>query len=83
MASAKPAVAKVPSSYELLAIRVQKIINSTGAQKAKAALLCKTAEESDDDWAQLLSEIAETENVTLAHRDDGAVQLFWVVPSDD
>ncbi|MFZ3202376.1 MAG: DUF1654 domain-containing protein, partial [Pseudomonas sp.] len=27
--------------------------------------------------------IAETDNVTLAHRDDGAVQLFWVVPQDD
>ncbi|MBX9914114.1 MAG: DUF1654 domain-containing protein [Pseudomonadaceae bacterium] len=83
MASAKPAAVKLPNSYELLAVRVQKIINSSGAQKAKAALIGKIADESDDDWAQLLGEIAENDNVILAHRDDGAVQLFWQPPSDD
>lgn len=80
---AKTATVKLPSSYELLATRIQKIINSSSAQKAKAALLFKAADESEDDWLQLLDDITETDNVTLAHRDDGAVQLFWVVPSDD
>jgi hypothetical protein len=83
MATAKSAAVKLPSSYELLAARIQKIINSTSAQKAKAALIFKAADESEDDWAQLLSEIAENDNVILAHRDDGAVQLFWQPPSDD
>ena len=83
MARAKSAAVKLPSSYELLAARVQKIINSTSAQKAKAALIFKAADESEDDWAQLLGEIAETDNVTLAHRDDGGLQIFWVVPTDD
>ncbi|MNF50728.1 hypothetical protein D3C85_393620 [compost metagenome] len=83
MAKGKPSIPKPPSSYELLAARIQKIINSTSAQKAKAALLQRLPDESPDDWAQILGEIAETDNVTLAHRDDGAVQLFWVVPQDD
>ena len=83
MSAAQSATAKLPSSYELLAQRVQKIINSSSAQKARAALLCKQAQESDEDWAQLLGEIAENDNVTLAYRDDGAVQLFWQPPCED
>lgn len=83
MASAQSATAKPPSAYALLATRVQKIINSPHAQKAKAALISKHPEDSDEDWAQLLAEIAENDNVTLAHRDDGAVQLFWQPPCED
>ena len=83
MATAKSATIKLPSSYELLAQRVQKIINAPNAQKAKAALISKHPDDSDDDWAQLLGEIAENDNVTLAHRDDGAVQLFWQPPCED
>ena len=83
MAATKSVAVKLPSSYELLAQRVQKIINSPNAQKAKAALISKLPDDSDDDWAQLLGEIAENDNVTLAHRDDGAVQLFWQPPCED
>ena len=83
MAATKSAAVKPPSPYELLAQRVQKIINSPNAQKAKAALISKLPDDSDDDWAQLLGEIAENDNVTLAHRDDGAVQLFWQPPCED
>ena len=83
MAATKSAAEKLPSPYELLAQRVQKIINSPNAQKAKAALISKHPDDSEDDWAQLLGEIAENDNVTLAHRDDGAVQLFWQPPCED
>lgn len=83
MTATKSAAVKLPSPYELLAQRVQKIINSPNAQKAKAALISKHPDDSDDDWAQLLGEIAENDNVTLAHRDDGAVQLFWQPPCED
>jgi hypothetical protein len=70
-----------PDAYERLA-RVQKI-NSTHAQKAKAALIFRLPEEPEDEWARLLEEIAENDNVTLAYRDDGGVQIFWVVPKED
>ncbi len=83
MAATTSAAVKLPSPYELLAQRVQKIINSPNAQKAKAALINKLPDDSEDDWAQLLGEIAENDNVTLAHRDDGAVQLFWQPPCED
>ncbi|MBA1228506.1 DUF1654 domain-containing protein [Pseudomonas viridiflava] len=72
-----------PDSYQRMGIRIQKIINSQTAQKARAALLFRLQDESEDDWAQLLEEIAENDNVTLAWRDDGGVQLFWTVPKED
>ncbi|ROM46122.1 hypothetical protein BK648_15875 [Pseudomonas poae] len=72
-----------PDAYERLALRVQKIINSTNAQKAKAALIFRLPDEPVDEWERLLEEIAENDNVTLAYRDDGGVQIFWVVPKED
>ncbi|GFM49123.1 hypothetical protein PSCICL_42740 [Pseudomonas cichorii] len=73
----------LPGSYERLGIRVQKIINSPTAQKARAALIFRQPDEPEDDWAQLLEEIAENDNVTLAWRDDGGVQIFWTLPKED
>ncbi|PLP86852.1 hypothetical protein CYD26_22775 [Pseudomonas sp. FFUP_PS_473] len=70
-------------SYEQLGLRIQKIINSPTAQKARSALIFRLEHESPDDWETLLEEIAENDNVTLAHRDDGGVQIFWVVPKED
>ncbi|MGF6393354.1 DUF1654 domain-containing protein [Pseudomonas plecoglossicida] len=80
MASTAP---KTPSSYEQLGLRIQKIINSPTAQRSRAALIFRLADESPDDWETLLEEIAENDNVTLAHRDDGGVQIFWTVPKED
>nr|WP_095920363.1 DUF1654 domain-containing protein [Pseudomonas sp. QTF5] len=72
-----------PDAYERLGMRVQKIINSPTAQKAKAALIFRLQDEPVDEWERLLEEIDENDNVTLAHRDDGGVQIFWVVPKED
>lgn len=72
-----------PSSYEQLGIRIQKIINSPTAQRSRAALIFRLEQESPEDWETLLEEIAENDNVTLAHRDDGGVQVFWTVPKED
>lgn len=79
---AKPA-ASSPDSYERLGTRIQKIINSPIAQRSRAALLVRLDHESPDDWETLLGEIAENDNVTIAHRDDGGVQIFWTVPKED
>ncbi|MBJ9974313.1 DUF1654 domain-containing protein [Pseudomonas sp. S75] len=78
---ASPAAA--PSSYAQLGARIQKIINAPAAQRSRAALIFRLAHESIGDWETLLEEIAENDNVTLAHRDDGGIQIFWTVPKDD
>ncbi|WLG37783.1 DUF1654 domain-containing protein [Pseudomonas rhodesiae] len=83
MAKSSAALPTAPDAYERLAVRVQKIINSTQAQKAKAALIFRLPDEPKEQWQRLLEEIAENDNVTLAYRDDGGVQIFWVVPKED
>ncbi|TFY94869.1 DUF1654 domain-containing protein [Pseudomonas nabeulensis] len=83
VAKSSSAAPTPPDAYQRLAIRVQKIINSTNAQKAKAALIFRLPDEPEDEWERLLEEIAENDNVTLAYRDDGGVQIFWVVPKED
>lgn len=83
VAKSSSATPTPPDAYERLALRVQKIINSTNAQKSKAALIFRLPDEPEDEWARLLEEIAENDNVTLAYRDDGGVQIFWVVPKED
>ncbi|WP_028696084.1 DUF1654 domain-containing protein [Pseudomonas cremoricolorata] len=75
--------ATTPSSYAQLGVRIQKIINGTAAQRSKTALIFRLEHETVDDWETLLEEIAENDNVTLAHRDDGGVQIFWTVPKED
>ncbi|MBV4490989.1 DUF1654 domain-containing protein [Pseudomonas oryzicola] len=72
-----------PNSYQLLGMRIQKIINSPTAQRSRAALIFRLEQETPEDWETLLAEIAENDNVTLAHRDDGGVQIFWTVPKED
>lgn len=77
------ASAPAPRPYERMGIRIQKIINSPTAQKSRSALIFRLTDELEDDWNQLLEEIAENDNVTLAYRDDGGVQIFWTVPKED
>lgn len=79
----KPSAPRPISAYELMGARIQKIINSPAAQKAKHALLHRLPDEPEDAWAQIIEEIGETDNVTVTHRDDGGVELFWVVPKED
>ena len=83
VATTSAATSTPPGAYERLGLRVQKIINSPNAQKAKAALIFRLPDEPVEDWERLLEEIAENDNVTLAYRDDGGVQIFWVVPKED
>lgn len=83
MATSSSTIAPAPDAYERLAMRIQKIINSTTAQSTKAALIFRLPDEPADEWERLLEEIAENDNVTVAHRDDGGVQIFWVVPKED
>jgi hypothetical protein len=72
-----------PKPYEVLAMRLQRAINTPAAQKSKSALLERLPGDREEDWTQILEEIGETDNVTMAYRDDGNVQLFWTVAQED
>lgn len=77
------ATPRPPSSYELLAMRLQKAINNPMAQKRKYAVLERLPDDQSDDWTQILGELDDADNVTVAHRDDGSAQVFWTVVKDD
>lgn len=70
------------SHYQALCNRISHCINSPRAQRDKTVLLERSPDDTEADWSKLLDEIAENDNVTLAHRDDGRVQVFWTVAKD-
>jgi hypothetical protein len=80
---AKASAPRPPTSYELLVIRLQKAINNPMSQKRKYAVLERLPDDDADDWSQILEELDDADNVTVAHRDDGSVQVFWTVVKDD
>lgn len=81
MAKSKPPAA--PTAYQLMGMRIQKIINAPAAQKAKSVLIQKGPTESQEEWMRFLEEIDENDNVTLSYRDDGSVSLSWVAHQED
>ena len=80
---AKKSVPPPIDRYALLGMRLQRAINSPAAQRTKSALLERCADDLDGDWNQILEELGDTDNVTVAHRDEGHIQIFWTVPKDD
>ena len=72
----------LPGSFELLGLRIQKIISAPSAQKRKTAVIRKTSDEYPQDWKRLLEDIANTENVTLSPEEDGAVRVSWRLPAN-
>ncbi|WP_447044092.1 DUF1654 domain-containing protein [Vreelandella sp. H-I2] len=66
-------------SYEQLVKRVQRIIGSPGAQSKQCAEIHRQPDDTDDDWAQMLSDLGTVENVTLIPLDDAAehIRLRW------
>ena len=72
-----------PTPYEMMGARIQKIINSPTAQKARSVVIAKEEYEAAADWERFLDEVAENDNVTIASREDGSVRLAWTVPAED
>ncbi|WP_095148146.1 DUF1654 domain-containing protein [Pseudomonas sp. Irchel s3a18] len=80
---AKPPIKpRLPDSFELLGLRIQKIISAPSAQKRKTVVIRKTSDECPQDWKRLLEDIADTEDVTLSPEEDGAVRVSWRLPAN-
>ncbi len=71
-----------PNSFDLLGLRIQKIISSPAAQKRKTAVIRRGAEECQEDWKRLLNDLADTEHVTLSREEDGAARVSWSLPAN-
>ena len=64
-------------SYVQLARRVQALVSTPRAQIEHQVVIDREAGDMQLAWDQLLEEIGETEGVTLTHRADGSVHVFW------
>ncbi|GAB7528892.1 hypothetical protein PS3A_13010 [Pseudomonas sp. 3A(2025)] len=83
MAMSKSQTQNVPSSVEMLGARLQKTINSPGAQKNRSAVLYKAPEEMQEDWDQIIEAINDTDGVHVIFHDDGGAEVHWEVPQQD
>lgn len=72
-----------PSSYELLARRIQKLILAPRAQLERRVVITRTPDELDTDWDLLLEQLGEEESVTMRPQVDGSVHLTWEKPCTD
>ena len=82
MAPSNLASAKTVGTYELMGLRIQKIVNSHTAQKTRCAIVTKEANELDEDWSQLLSDLEETDGVKVALTEAGAAKITWQSPDE-
>lgn len=73
----------LPTPYELLARRIQKLILAPRAQLERRAVIAREPDELEDDWNLLLEQLSEEESVTLAPQEDGSVYLTWAAPSTE
>lgn len=66
-------------TYQQLVQRVQRAINSPGAQSKHCVEIKRQSEDDADDWARMLSDLGTVENVTLTTMDDDAehVRVRW------
>ena len=72
-----------PTSYEMLARRIQKQILAPRAQLERQTVIVRAAEELESDWDLLLEQLGEEESVTIRPGEDGAIHLTWTAPRAD
>lgn len=66
-----------PSSFELLAYRIQRQILNPRAQLERRVIIVRSPSEHEDDWSQLLEQLSEEESLTITKLEDGSVVLTW------
>ncbi len=65
------------NSYELVGLRLQRIIASPGVQKVQAVVVSRRDDESPEAWHQVIQDIGDTDGIRVEHLDTGAVRIGW------
>lgn len=74
---AAPAEPQEMSGMERLGLRVSSMINHPVAQAQRWVIIHRLDTDGDREWEEVLSVIAETEELKLTLNDDGSVMVRW------
>ena len=74
---AKPVVRQEMSGVERLGLRVSSMINHPTAQAQRWVTIYRLDTDGDREWEEVLSVIAETDELELTLNDDGSVTVRW------
>lgn len=75
--TANQAVRQEMSSMERLGLRVSSMINHPVAQAQRWVTIHRLDTDGDREWEEVLSVIAETDELELILNDDGSVTVRW------
>ncbi|MBD1602389.1 DUF1654 domain-containing protein [Pseudomonas typographi] len=73
----KPQPAPAMSPAERLSIRVASMINHPMSQLRRMAVIHQLIDDPDDVWEAMLEGLAELDELSLIHNDDGTVTVAW------
>lgn len=71
---------KTKPAYELMARRLQRLMEKAEEQKENSITISRLAHENPEDWFDLLEEIIEADGITLNVLEGGGVRLSWGEP---
>ncbi|NNA99262.1 DUF1654 domain-containing protein [Pseudomonas gessardii] len=74
---AEPAARQEMSGMERLGLRVSSMINHPVAQAQRWVTIHRLDTDGDREWEEVLSVIAETDELELTLNDDGSVTVRW------
>ena len=74
---AKPVVRQEMSGIERLNLRVSSMINHPIAQDQRWVTIHRMDTDGDREWEEVLSVIADTDELELTFNDDGSVTVRW------
>lgn len=74
---ASPAARQEMSGIERLALRVSSMINHPVAQTQRWVTIHRLDTDGDREWEEVLSVIADTDELELILNDDGSVTVRW------
>ena len=74
---AEPAAQQEMSGMERLALRVSSMINHPVAQTQRWVTIHRLDTDGDREWEEVLSVIADTDELELTLNDDGGVTVRW------
>ncbi|MBW1249919.1 DUF1654 domain-containing protein [Pseudomonas tolaasii] len=72
-----PAARQEMSGIERLALRVSSMINHPVAQAQRWVTIHRLDTDGDQEWEEVLSVIADTDELELTLNDDGSVTVRW------